>query len=262
MLSRLRALRPSSRPNFLMMPSWFATPFVESLLFVLSAAEHHGIRCIAHKGLLLGALRLEGVLPWDDDSDVFLVDESREDVEAELRGTLERHGFRLRFVERDYYFWAYPRIWLGLPLGGLTELGLLTRTGTATQAVYDDHEPGRRLTAAEILPLRRYPFHGSYLMGPNQAEVAVDRMYGPLATAEAFARFRRPRLAPGTEEFWHQTRPIDGDVDWERISSRFMERKRSVAFQATQLPCSAWWIANRAYWLGMDGLRTVAGGSR
>jgi LicD family len=261
MLKRARRLRPSSRPRLLMMPSWYATPFVESLLFVASVLEHHGLRYIAHRGTLLGALRLGGLLPWDDDADLFLLDADAADVEARLGPVFAAHGFILRFRRPGYYFTAFPRLVVPLHMGGLTELGLMTRTGEGDDVVYDRHEPRRHLKDAELFPLRRVPFHGSYLSAPNRADVAMERMYGELAAQRVMARFRAPVVHPEVEAFWSEARPVAGDADWDRISARMTERGHALSFHIAQGPCSAWYLANRCYWMAMDGVRAAAGGA-
>ena len=258
----LRSLRPSSRPAALMMPSWYATPFAESLLFTASALEHLGMAFIAHKGTLLGALRLGGVLPWDDDADLFLVDAYAEDVSRLLGPLLQEHGFVLRFRSSGYYFSAYPRLAVPLHMGGLTEMGLMTRTGTDGDIHFDRHEPGRRLSEKELFPIRRIPFYGSHLPGPADSEAAVARMYGALAGPEVMGRFKAPALAAEAVAFWRTARPVDGPQDWEAISRRMRTRSRDPAFHLAQAACSAWYLANRSYWMAVDGLRRAAGGAR
>jgi hypothetical protein len=243
-----------------MMPSWFATPVVESLLFVLSALEHEGFTCTAHRGLLLGALRLGGLLPWDDDSDVFLVDADPAGVEQRIGPLLEEHGFRLRFREHEHYYFVFPRTLFPVPLSGLTEVGFFTRTEDRNGVQFDVHDPRRRLSKDELFPLQRLPFHGSYVMGPAQAGVAMERMYGDLASPAAMNRFRAPQIAREAQDFWGAARPIDGPLDWPRISRRFMERRRSPSFHIWQLPCSAWHMVNRGHWVATDMLRAMAGG--
>lgn len=242
------------------MPSWFATPVVESLLFVLSALEHHGLPYIAHKGLLLGALRLGGLLPWDDDSDVFLVDASAEDVEKRLGPECRAHGFVLRFRTREHYFFAFPKTILPFPLSGLTELGLLTRTVDGGVTHFDAHYPPRHLREDELFPLRRIPFYGSYVLGPARAELALDRLYGESASDAVMSRFHAPRIAPSVADFWREARPLDGPLDWPRISERFVERLRSPRFHLSQIPASAWHLVNRSHWVATDMLRGLAGG--
>jgi len=242
------------------MPSWYATPVVDSLLFVLSALEHHGQRYIAHKGLLLGALRLGGLLPWDDDADAFLVDASVDDVQQRFGPLFRDHGFVLRLREREGYYFAFAKSALPFPLSGLTELGLLTRTVDGGVTHFDAHNPPRHLREDELFPLRRIPFYGSYVLGPAQPDVAMARMYGESASVAVMSRFQAPRIAAPVAEFWREARPIDGALDWPRISRRFLHRKRDLAFHLGQLPCSAWHVVNRSHWVATDILRAAAGG--
>jgi LicD family len=262
MLTWLRSMRPSRRPGFLMMPSWFATPFVENLLCVLSALDHFGFKYIAHKGLLLGAVRLRGVLPWDDDCDVFLVDEAAADVATRLGPVLEQVGIRLTFRETGYYFEATPRIPFPFGYYSLTEIGLLTRSESPGGAVYDAHEPGRMLAHHEVLPLLRIPFYGTYVMGPARAEVAIERMYGSLASRDEMARFAAPHIDEEARVFWSEARPIDGELDWPRIRERMQHRNNSPGLLWRHSMRWAWFISNRSYWIGIDLIRMAAGGRR
>jgi len=242
-----------------MMPRWYATPFVDSLLFVASALEHCGVRYVAHRGTLLGALRLQGVLPWDDDADLFVAGEDAQSLEAKLGATLRDHGFAFTFLPRQYYFWAHPKTIWQRPFAGLTEIGLLTESRDASGAiVFDAHEPRRQITADQLLPPIELPFYGTYLRAPRDSEGAMQRYYGELASPAALARFERPPLARECEEFWQRARPRGGALDWPAISARFRERSHSVRFQLNQAPCTAFWIAGRAQWLATDALRTLA----
>lgn len=242
-----------------MMPRWYATPFVDSLLFVASALEHCGVRYVVLRGTLLGALRLQGVLPWDDDSDLFVVGENAESLEAKLGATLREHGFAFKFLAREYYFGAYPNTIWQLPFAGLTEIGLFTESRDASGAVlYDVHEPRRRITAEQLLPPTTLPFYATHLPAPRDAQGALHRYYGELASAEALATFERPPIEHECEEFWRRARPLGGSLDWPAISARFKQRANSARFQLHQGPCTAFWIAGRAQWLAADALRTLA----
>lgn len=242
-----------------MMPRWYATPFVDSLLFVASALEHCGIRYIAHRGTLLGALRLRGLLPWDDDADLFVVGEDAQSLALKLGAALREHGFAFRFLERPYYFWAHPRTIWQRPFAGLTELGLLTESRDAAgHVVYDAHEPRRRITAEQLLPEIDLPFYGTYLRAPHDSEGSLARYYGELASPVALARFERPPIARECEAFWRRARPLGGELDWPAISQRFAARAQSLQFQLGQGPCTAFWLAGRAQWLATDALRALA----
>jgi hypothetical protein len=243
-----------------MMPRWYATPFVESLLFVASALDHCGVRYVAHKGTLLGALRLQGVLPWDDDADLFVIGENAESLEAKLGSTLREHGFAFTFLTKQYYFWAHPKTIWQRPFAGLTEIGLMTesRESSTGARVFDAHEPQRRIAAEQLLPPIALPLYGTYLPAPRDSEAAVQRYYGDIASVAALASFERPILDPECEAFWRRARPLGGTLDWASISARFRERAHSVRFQLHQGPCTAFWIAGRAQWLATDALRALA----
>ncbi len=259
---KLRELRPSNRPRILMMPSWFATDAVDSLLFVISALEEHGFTPVAHKGLLLGALRLQGLLPWDDDADAFLLDASTQDLDSRFAAVCRAHGFTLRFRRQHGYFFAFPTTLVPFAHAGLTELGLLTRTAAADGAHFDAHEPRRHLRERELLPLSRVPFYGSWLPGPAEPEVAMERMYGALAGPLVMSRFSAPAVSTEASNFWRSARPLVGPQDWPRISARFRARARSPRFQLTQLLGAAWHFVNRGHWIVTDALRSIAGGER
>lgn len=259
---RLRELRPSHRPRILMMPSWFASDAVDSLLFVISALEQHGFTPVAHKGLLLGALRLRGLLPWDDDADAFLLDTSPKELDSGLAAICREHGFTLRFRPQHGYFFAFPTTFVPFAHAGLTELGLLTRTQGTEGADFDVHEPRRHLRERELLPLSRVSFYGSWLPAPAQPEVAMDRMYGAIAAPNVMGRFTAPAVSREVEDFWRAARPMEGPVDWPRISARFRARARSPLFQLRQLLGAAWHFVNRGHWLATDFLRAMAGGER
>jgi hypothetical protein len=243
-----------------MMPQWYATPFVESLLFVASALDHCGVRYVAHRGTLLGALRLQGVLPWDDDADLFVIDENAESLDAKLGSTLREHGFVFTFLKTQYYFWAHPKTIWQRPFAGLTEIGLMTESRDASSGtrVFDAHEPRRTITAQQLLPPITLPFYGTYLPAPRDSEGAMQRYYGDIASAGALASFERPRIEPECDAFWRHARPRGGELDWPAISARFRERAQSVRFQLNQGPCTAFWIAGRAQWLATDALRALA----
>jgi hypothetical protein len=243
-----------------MMPAWFASDAVDSLLLVLSALEHHGFTPVAHKGLLLGALRLQGLLPWDDDADAFLLDASPEDVIRRLGPVCQSHGLRLWYRQRHGYFFVFPQTALPFAHAGLTELGLLTRSVAPDGAHFDAHEPRRHLTERELLPLQRIPFYTSWIHGPAQPEVAMHRMYGPLASPAEMGRFAAPQIAPASAEFWQRARPLHGPLDWPLISARFRDPPRGIRRQVGQLPHLLWHLANRGHWIATDLIRALAGG--
>jgi hypothetical protein len=104
------ALLPSRRPKFLMMPSSNADLLADTLLTALSVIEAQGFAYTAHQGTLLGAARLQGLLSWDVDADIGLLEGNAEKVQAGLERALDECGLALVFSSRAYYYTICPFI--------------------------------------------------------------------------------------------------------------------------------------------------------
>ena len=203
----LRNWRASWRPRWAFMPTGNAGLLVDVLLLAVSIFEQYGVSYTIHHGALLGALRLQGLLPWDIDADLFLTGETEATFHDKVATALADHGLSLE-RRGPGYFIIRPRLsiaGLALPLFPMVEVDLLRETRTALgEAVYDQHAAHRRWDAGELLPLRRYPFYGSYLMGPRAAEPVLERLYQGAGSEPAMRPFRRPGLPPRTENFWRR----------------------------------------------------------
>jgi hypothetical protein len=246
--ARLERLLYSSRPRWALMPGYVATNFVECLLFTLSALDRAGIRSFGHWGTLLGAHRLGGVCPWDEDADVFLLDETRESVEGKVGSVLRENGLDLIWTGR--HFWVRQRPWWAGQ--GLVSLELFPACAAGPWPdgpAWDPWVPDEYL-----LPLARYPFHGSWIAGPADAEAVLARLYGAAAAPAAMSGFSRPRLVGDTEAFWAKARPMDGALDWAAISRRMADRSASRWAHVSTFP---WWWFNGGYNVGIKQLRRL-----
>lgn len=245
----MQGLLFSARPAWAFMPRYVATHFADNLLFLLSALERAGLSYVAHFGTLLGAVRLRGVCPWDEDADVYLIDEDRRSVEDGLRDVLESHGFQLVYDARDF-FWVKPRPWwAGQGHIGLSFLPRLAPAGAPRPTHPDDPSLARE----ELFPLTRLSYHGTWIWGPADPDSVIRRLYGETGSVASMARFRAPSIDREAAAFWATARAPR--LDWDAISARFRGgRGRRRLGHARTWP---WWWWNGAYNIGVRQLRRL-----
>lgn len=232
-----------------MMPRGAATHFSELLLFVLAALEEHQIEYILQFGTLLGAARLGGPLPWDDDHDVYVIDAQPQQLRAWLQPLLEEHGFRLSWDERGF-FWVRERLWAAD--SGHLALHFLPPLVSNSQPlpVWEGGAPD--LWESELRPLQRLPYYSTYIQAPLALEALLERCYGASGQPPAMAGFRAPAVSEEFLAFWGQARTPE-KLDWPAISARF--KRRSRWRHLLHLP---WWWFNGAYILLISKLRRWA----
>ena len=231
------------------MPGFVAENFVDNILFTLSACEHQGIRYVAHFGTLLGAHRLGGVCPWDEDADIFVIGEDPASLQSKLGSLLAEHGFDLIWEPNGGIFWVRQRPWwAGQGHMALEFLPERPSTDRAHLTTWDAWSPPEQL-----LPLGRYPFHGTWISGPGDAESLLARLYGESGSKAAMARYLRPSIGHDTEAFWQAAR--EPELDWGGISRRFIERRRRRPYG--HVATFPWWWFNGAYNIMIKQLRRL-----
>lgn len=231
------------------MPSGPATHFTDQLLFVASALDHCGIDYIIHYGSLLGAARLGGPLPWDEDHDLFAIGVDLDTIRAKMEALLDQHGFRLTLDPRGF-FWVRDKLWPAA--SGHLALAILPpiEPTVADLPIWEGGAP--HLAEGELRPLRRLPFHSSFIWGPAETERVLARLYGASAGEDVMAAFTTPPLAPDADAFWARSRTTGG-LDWPAISQRFRTRSRW-----THLRLVPWWWFNGGYIIAINKIRAWA----
>ena len=161
-------------------PMWH---LAERMLYDLDRVlKAYGVRSFMVYGTFLGAIRHQGVIPWDDDLDmgIFGDDESRL---LQAQDALRRHGYHLQrhqipwdhktlsyykvwIASRPsrtgyFYSWPFVDIWVFRPTG---------RSNTITDGELVCQQ-------SDILPLKPYPFGNLCLDGPH-GEALLIQAYG------------------------------------------------------------------------------------
>ncbi len=231
-----------------MMPAHVATPFVDALLFTVSLLDALQIPYVAHYGTLLGAVRLGGVAPWDEDCDLYILSGDLESLARRLEPDLRTHGFESRMRVKGDALYVRRRPWLA----GQGHIGISVLPAPHP----DDSGPSNPqwdacLSLDELHPIQRLPFYSSYLAGPARPEPLLARLYGEEGSVAVMSRFRAPSISNGSRRFWAEARPLAGQTDWPRISRHFAIRAGTWS-HALAFP---WWWFNGAYNLGIARLR-------
>jgi len=145
--------------------TWLISPaFLDQLAELMEYADRllvsNGIDYVVCYGTLLGAYRHQGLIPWDDDVDLFIVDrEAGMRQLATLEDRVAADGFRLIRVN-DYYKLAHASSPLGFPYVDL--YGLWSQ-----------------MKKEDIYPIARAPFEAFEVNVPCKGEEILLATYGP-----------------------------------------------------------------------------------
>ena len=154
------------------------------LLMVTAKLDQHGVRYFMTCGTLLGAVRHGGLIPWDDDGDLGVLEADREAFDAACADLRENQGLacapfgdhsemNVHFPDSEFPF---------------LDIFLFRKVPAATGTGGDVYEyanprnretwPGEWYREDELLPLRRARFGGMRLRAPAKPAAFLARAYG------------------------------------------------------------------------------------
>ena len=100
----------------------FKQKILQTFKFTKKILERHNLKYIACGGTVLGAVRHQGFIPWDDDIDIYM---PREDYNKfiQLNSESEKEGYQIVSVEHSYgYYLPFAKV---IDNNTLTSLTLL-----------------------------------------------------------------------------------------------------------------------------------------
>ena len=88
----------------------FKQKILQTFKFTKKILERHNLKYIACGGTVLGAVRHQGFIPWDDDIDIYM---PREDYNKfiQLNSESEKEGYQIVSVEHSYgYYLPFAKV--------------------------------------------------------------------------------------------------------------------------------------------------------
>jgi hypothetical protein len=169
-------------------PACCASHLLHVLYTTCGLLEEADISYFICDGTLLGAVRHGGLIPWDTDCDI---------------AVLQEHVPRLRklvwsFIVRGLWVYEHPGCFtIQYGVNGInslhTDIYLVSR-GNTGRLQYDDRTG---IDPADVYPRRLYRFHERFLWGPNRAGKILRDLYGEDCLSTAEKKHRRDAPAAG-----------------------------------------------------------------
>lgn len=224
------ASRRRLRPNFLLnTPKLLIAELKRLLQKTALVLQEWGVDFWLECGTLLGQVRHQGIIPWDDDVDLGYFCEGQ-DVVAQATGLFDAHGLHIKRNRTDAYWQVVFAKDAGRPLNGpeaAPHIDLLPfRKDGSDRYVcadprFDTEQPGSstadcniRYSAAEaeLFPLQMAPFYAQSLPIPNKAEEVLKRALGPSCLERARVR-TDPTPAPSGSDRLYDYKIVEFDID-------------------------------------------------
>ena len=140
------------------------------LYIIKSLFEKYDIEYFAYGGTMLGCVRHQGYIPWDDDIDLMIMEEQCLKITDEFRMELLYAGFQIKKSPEGYKIFDYLDGTFFVDVFLAQYVDAEKKTINYTSSHFLQHFPGRFITTDELYPLVEYKFGFFTIMGMKNPE--------------------------------------------------------------------------------------------
>jgi phosphorylcholine metabolism protein LicD len=138
----------------------------------------NGVEYIISSGTLLGSVRHSGMIPWDDDADIIVLNKSPKEITDLINKYTKISNIRSREHETKNIVLCEFEGYLGVIDIFFTEKEIVNNKVKYTYAFpYNIKYPKEWFYEDEIYPIKEYTFGELKLKGPNNSSKFLDRVY-------------------------------------------------------------------------------------
>jgi asparagine synthase (glutamine-hydrolysing) len=142
---------------------------------IKSLFDKYDIEYFAYGGTMLGCIRHEGFIPWDDDIDLMLLEDQCVKITNDLRLELLYAGFQIKKTPEGYKIFDFTdnQFFVDVFIARFVDASH-TRIDYASSH-FLEHFPGRYIERDELYPLKEYKFGFFALKGMNEPKNYFSR---------------------------------------------------------------------------------------
>jgi lipopolysaccharide cholinephosphotransferase len=174
--------------NLLLTPKNIIQKVYQMTYDTISIFDNNGLFYFADGGTLLGCVRHTGIIPWDDDVDLCIMEEDTQKF-LSLRKQFKKcgygivkaydafgatFGYKIFYLSRKHikgFNYSFPFI----------DIFLYKKMGSKWKPALKDARdiwPAEWFTPEQLFPLKKYKFGNFELNGPNKYDEYFNRLYG------------------------------------------------------------------------------------
>jgi lipopolysaccharide cholinephosphotransferase len=192
LILRFNKSTPEEKLRFFYLPPSFVASQYRLLQDVHTAMELYGVSYFIESGTVLGAMRHGGIIPWDDDMDIAMMDTEVKRFESHVIPHLKKMGYDIDFSDGDSdqpYTRFDQGVWHGYKVSNGVchlDISVFEKKPNGKVRYITNVYPDYFFYETELFPLKRYTFGPLVVWGPNNPVPYLNRGYKDWQTKAVF----------------------------------------------------------------------------